>query len=343
MTAPLAQLHAAGVRCLPDGGHGGYWVCVPLADGTRITFSGTTAPSDHEYPDVSLHHPVQKHGGWSAQWTDGSACADVYDSYGKHLPYEEDTAALVAAIIERVPQHGGSAPEGGAGETAEQLAVKVLAEWGITAHLDDESMIGGARNTWLVIGRDQTTGNVPEENQPYIVLGLSSNDDDEWPTAERPPARPSDEWRVLLNDGTGHERDVMTRPADGLADCIEAIATWVTDPFPTAGAALLVALAEQGVTVHSDGVGMSYAIPVDPDTPAQEVYNRPHLSVADRSPSIEHAPLNHTGWTVWLHNGNGEPVGNALYIAGTGEPVDCATDSKAAAQFIADWLNSPRD
>ncbi|UQI49794.1 hypothetical protein M1P56_35930 (plasmid) [Streptomyces sp. HU2014] len=113
-------------------------------------------------------------------------------------------------------------------------------------------------------------------------------------------------------------------------------------PF-TAGAILRAALAEQGITVHTDGMSPSYAIPLDPTTSALEVYGRPHLLVADRSPSIEHTPDAHTGWVVVLHDETGEPDGDWLYSAGSGdEPVDCTAESVAAAAFIADWLTSHR-
>ncbi|MFI0742828.1 hypothetical protein ACH4PU_32805 [Streptomyces sp. NPDC021100] len=110
----------------------------------------------------------------------------------------------------------------------------------------------------------------------------------------------------------------------------------------TAGAMLRAALAEHGVTVHTDGVSPSYAIPLDPATPELEVYNRLHLLVADRDPSVEHAPSAHTGWLVVLHDENGEP-GDRIYSAGAGdEPVDCLTDCVAVAAAIADWLNAYR-
>ncbi|MEU2380310.1 hypothetical protein [Streptomyces misionensis] len=111
----------------------------------------------------------------------------------------------------------------------------------------------------------------------------------------------------------------------------------------TAGSVLRAALAERGVMAHTDAVGMSYAIPLDPATPACEIYIRAHLSVADRNTSIEHAPAAHTGWTVFLHDRDGVPVGDPLYIAGDGdELIDCVAESAAAAAFIADWLNSFR-
>ncbi|MGW3200019.1 hypothetical protein ACWDBD_36740 [Streptomyces sp. NPDC001118] len=336
VTAPLAQLRAAGLRCVEDGDSGGYYVRVPLADGTQITFAGTTTNPHHAYPDVSLHHPVGEHRSWSAQWGNSRMVfEDVYDSRDKDRPYIEDTAALAVAIAERARRSGGSAPEGGVGESAEQLARKALAEWGISAHADDD-----AGNTWLVIGRDQSTDEFPDMDKPYVLLAVNNDDEDVWAT-DRPPVCPGDEWQVVTGDGTGAEETLTTCPIDQLHLCVAVIAEWMTTPLPTAGSVLLAALAKYGVTVHVDGVGLSYAIPLDPATPASEAYSRAHLSVADRNVSIEHSPAAHTGWTVFLHDDNGDPVGDPLYIAGDGEePVDCTAESAAAAAFIANWLAS---
>ncbi|WP_208874745.1 hypothetical protein [Streptomyces sp. PBH53] len=123
--------------------------------------------------------------------------------------------------------------------------------------------------------------------------------------------------------------------------CARAVAQWFTTPRPSAGAVLLAALAQWGITAHSDDVGMSYAIPVDPSTRAKDVRNRPHLSVGDRNPSVEHVPAAHTGWTVFVHDENGEPVGDPVFISGDGGPVDCDADSAAAAEAIADYLTHP--
>ncbi|RZD62945.1 hypothetical protein C0Q58_14490 [Streptomyces albidoflavus] len=111
----------------------------------------------------------------------------------------------------------------------------------------------------------------------------------------------------------------------------------------TAGAMLRAALAEQGITVHTDGISPSYAIPLDPATPALEIYNRPHLLVADRNPSVEHPLDVHTGWVAMLHDEDGVPNGRQLYGPGAGTgPVDCVADSLAAATAIADWLTARR-
>ncbi|MEU5476852.1 hypothetical protein [Streptomyces mirabilis] len=224
VTAPLAQLRAAGLRCLPwrDSGH--CYVRVPFADGTQVVFSGTAADRDGERgSEVSTHHLVGEHDSWQASWEEGgNTVADLYDSYERHLPYEEDTAALVTAILTRARQSGGSAPEEGMGETAEQLAIKALAERGLSTHRD-----GDAGNLWLVVGQ-QTTGGIPGlQSKPYITLGLYNDDDDEWPM-DRPPVRPADEWHVRTVDSTGRETTLTTQPAAQLAHCVEAIANWLT-------------------------------------------------------------------------------------------------------------------
>ncbi|MFF3256479.1 hypothetical protein ACFYWP_37110 [Actinacidiphila glaucinigra] len=217
-------------------------------------------------------------------------------------------------------------------------ATCALEKWGISAHHDDD-----AGNTWLVIGRNQDADGFPEMNEPYIVFYLYDDATDEI-TVER-PVWPMDDphgiLRVIVGDGSGSEWQLMERPAAQLDQCVEAIAEWCTDPFLTSGAMLLAELAEYGITATS-WIGMSYAIPVDLSTPEEEIYDHPHLSVADRNPSVDHLPVAHTGWTVFEHDANGEPIGDPLYITGNGEPVDCATDSKKCAAFIADWLISPK-
>ncbi|MFB6529875.1 hypothetical protein [Streptomyces sp. NPDC056399] len=135
---------------------------------------------------------------------------------------------------------------------------------------------------------------------------------------------------------------VFDAPRGDIHQCARAVAEWFAEPRPTAGGVLLAALAERGITAHSDDVGMSYAIPVDPATPAADVRNGLHLTVGDRNPSVEHVPAAHTGWTLFLHDQNGEPVGNPLFSSGDGEtPVDCTADSSAVANIIASVVNHP--
>ncbi|MEU7198147.1 hypothetical protein AB0B04_32270 [Streptomyces xinghaiensis] len=226
--------------------------------------------------------------------------------------------------------------------TAEAVAVRALAARGITAHRHPDDAAGDTR---LVIGRHQTgEGGLPLLSGPYLVIYLYSEADYEEITVTRPPVE-GDRWEVIAGDGTGAECTLITRPAALFVECVEAIAewVWVDSSLPTAGAVLRAALAKRGVTVHTDGMSPSYAIALEEGTSEMEVYSRPHLLVADHSPSVEHDPAGHTGWTVALHDGSGEPVGEPLYTGGDGRrPVDCTADSEAAAAFIADWLTARR-
>ncbi|MGI5337750.1 hypothetical protein ACQEVS_10275 [Streptomyces sp. CA-181903] len=128
---------------------------------------------------------------------------------------------------------------------------------------------------------------------------------------------------------------------DDLTLCVRAVAEWFTTPRPTAGAMLLAALAQWDITAYGDGLGMSYAIPLDPATPASCVHHRPHLSVGDSAPSVEHVPASHTGWVVSLHDEDGSPVGDPLFNNDRRGLVDCAADSAAAAEVIADYFSRP--
>ncbi|MFD4412416.1 hypothetical protein [Streptomyces sp. NPDC058475] len=337
-TPRLDSLTAGGTSEVFDGirladGHVFTLKVGPGAEAAEVfLFPGLTAPGTEAW-----EHEDQ----WEVWLTGGVGDGSLY----LDVPVE--------AVRDLIVQHGGehenqAAPWQSPGKTdeaekAEAIAISALAEWGITAHQDEESMIGGDRNTWLVVGYDQTRKGFPRMlAEPYVVLYLYSDTDEEEITVDRAPAS-GDEWTVLVGDSTGAEYELITRPADRFAECVEAIADWVTNPLPTAGSVLLAALAKYGVIAHTD-VGLSYAIPLDPTTPASEAYSRAHLSVADRSPSIEHDPAAaHTGWTVFLHDANGEPVGDPLYITGDGEPVDCTADSAAAAELIADWLTAHRN
>lgn len=129
--------------------------------------------------------------------------------------------------------------------------------------------------------------------------------------------------------------------SDEAARCARAVAEWFAEPRPTAGGMLLAALAEYGITTYDNHLGMSYGIPVDQDTGLMHIRNGFHLSVGDRDPMVEHVPAAHTGWTVFVHDDEGEPIGDPLYISGDGELVDCAQDSAAAAAVIADFVTAP--
>ncbi|MET9016949.1 hypothetical protein ABZX74_39735 [Streptomyces olivaceoviridis] len=118
VTAPIAQLCAAGVHCLPGWDRSSEYVAVPLADGATILFTGTTLPDgDGGGDDVSIEHLVRAHESWRAEIAhpvDGAT--ELYDSHDCPLPFDQDTAALVAAILQCLPRHGGSVPAEEPGE-----------------------------------------------------------------------------------------------------------------------------------------------------------------------------------------------------------------------------------
>jgi len=219
ISAPrLDSLTAGGTNEVFDG--------IRLADGHMLTlkvrpgaeraeevflFAGLTAP-DTEAWEHEDDWEVWLTGG---EFGDGSLYLDV----------------PVEAVRDLIVQHGGEhenqePPK--APETAETIATRAFTERGITVHRDDD-----AGNTWLVIGHNQTRKGFPRMlAEPYVVLYLYSDADEEEITVERAP-QSGDEWTVLAGDGTGAERELMTRPADQFADCVEAITAWLAAPQVT--------------------------------------------------------------------------------------------------------------
>ncbi|MCZ1021461.1 hypothetical protein [Streptomyces noursei] len=110
------------------------------------------------------------------------------------------------------------------GPLAWRIASQAFAARGLTPYADAD-----AGNTWLVIGPDKA---FPGEGVPYGVLFVYNDADDEI-TVDRAPVSGSDVWRVAAGDGNGTEWDLMTRPISQLADCVEAISTWLATPQVT--------------------------------------------------------------------------------------------------------------
>ncbi|MCX4826634.1 hypothetical protein OG883_44140 [Streptomyces sp. NBC_01142] len=119
-----------------------------------------------------------------------------------------------------------------------------------------------------------------------------------------------------------------------------AVAQWFAEPRTSAGAELVRALGEYGITPAS--WDNAYAVALDFGTPADDVWSSAHLSIADRTGSTGHVPAAHRGWVVFRHDSSGEPVGDPVFGApATHARPDCATDSAHAAAFIADLLTAP--
>ncbi|NEE25425.1 hypothetical protein G3M53_08085 [Streptomyces sp. SID7982] len=103
----------------------------------------------------------------------------------------------------------------------------------------------------------------------------------------------------------------------------------------TAGTVLHAALAEYNIKTMTGDAGLSLAIPLN-NTPLHEMFNQRHLLVSSHGPSIDHAPEDHTGWIVQIHDALGHPVGDPIHAAGDGTAlINCTTDSAAAAAAIA--------
>ncbi|MEU9925058.1 hypothetical protein AB0H51_27885 [Streptomyces griseoluteus] len=104
---------------------------------------------------------------------------------------------------------------------------------------------------------------------------------------------------------------------------------------PNEGAVMAAALKAYGWSSFEDGDGCSYlALPVDPATPAGEVYGGPYMTIqsgeaADRPVSAHDEP-----WVLRLVRPGGES-GTALY---TGNPaLTLAEDSAACARAVAEY------
>jgi hypothetical protein len=132
-------------------------------------------------------------------------------------PWADTAVAAVPGTV--IPAQAGTDEA----KTAEERVVQALSERRITAHRDDD--VG---NTWLIIGKDQTSNGFPLMiGSSYLVLYVYNPHHDEV-TVNRVPARPGDEWRLLAGDGTvGGERELMTRPIPQLADIVDAISAWL--------------------------------------------------------------------------------------------------------------------
>ncbi|MGW2109919.1 hypothetical protein [Streptomyces sp. NPDC001948] len=220
---------------LTAGGTNDAFGGIRLADGHVLTLK--TRPGAETAEEVFLY------SGLTAPDTEAWENEDQWEEWLTGGDFGSGALYLnvpVSAVCDLISQHGGehqnqesgdTAPQAAStadeDETAEAIATCALAEWGITAHRD-----GVARNTttWLVIGHNQARAGFPRMiAEPYVVLYLYSDSDDEEITVTRAPAD-GDVWDVVRGDGTGAECSLLTRPVDQLAACVEAIADWITTP-----------------------------------------------------------------------------------------------------------------
>lgn len=203
--------------------------------------------------------------------------------------------------------------------------LEALAAAGVPAYLDEEGFVVAHP---VDVPRDSAL-----KGEHLLLCGVDGRPFGDTDLGHRVTAwRPDPVWDF---DEIDTVCEALRRDAD---QCARTAAEWFSTPRPSAGAVLRTALTTRGITAHSDHLGMSYAIPLNPTTATADIYTGPHLSIGDRNPSVDHMPSAHTGWTVFEHDANGEPIGAPLFISGDGGPVDCTADSTAAAEAIADFL-----
>ncbi|MBG7704864.1 hypothetical protein HCJ76_44085 [Streptomyces sp. MC1] len=111
----------------------------------------------------------------------------------------------------------------------------------------------------------------------------------------------------------------------------------------TAGDILLAALADYGIPFHVVHIPMWGSVV---EIRLTEVgAGTGTLEIADRDASILHPANEHTGWSLFRKDANGEFVPatcEPMYIGGDGyKHYNCANDSQRAAEAIADFLTAP--
>ncbi|WP_033356004.1 hypothetical protein [Kitasatospora aureofaciens] len=233
------------LESLATDGTGGTFDRIRLADGHMLTIKVRPGAdmADEVFLMSGLTAPDT--GAWEIEddlehWLTGGEFSD--GTLHLNVPIEAVRDLIVEHGGEHDDQEGADAePEGAETgdrdvplESARTIVTRALAERGITAYEDGESMIEGGRNSWLIVGYDQTRKGFPiSADEPYIVLYLyAETTEDEEVTVARAP-RTGDRWHLLAADATGNERPLMTPMAFRLAEVIEAIAEWVTGPRPT--------------------------------------------------------------------------------------------------------------
>lgn len=103
-TSFVGQLEAAGLYWVPVHESAGTNLRVPLADGSEITISGTTADGRKDRSQCG----TDDRGGWRAEWSgSGDRFVEIYRSAREGLTHAADTTALLAAVLTCAREHGG--------------------------------------------------------------------------------------------------------------------------------------------------------------------------------------------------------------------------------------------
>ncbi|ROQ59140.1 putative transposase of IS4/5 family DUF4096 [Streptomyces sp. 840.1] len=206
----------------------------------------------------------------------------------RHGDREVLAAIVVVATSDCTWEQLPSAPFGPSGATAHRrfsewskggvwakLHRLVLHELGVRGEPDwSRCAIDSVNMRALKRGPDRSEscrpGQVRLEDPPDHGTVNDIGIDEEEITIARAPRR-GDRWVLMFGDGSGAERQVMASAHDRLAECVETIVEWVTDPLHTAGSKLLAALSEQGMATHDGHVSISYEISLRPTSAPLEV------------------------------------------------------------------------
>ncbi|MFM9452542.1 hypothetical protein [Streptomyces europaeiscabiei] len=109
--------------------------------------------------------------------------------------------------------------------TARERLTRALAEYGVTAHVDDD-----AGNSWLVVNMHGDT--FPGVGTPQLVAYVY-DDHEDWVFVNEPMEHCAGTWRVHFNDGTNEElefRGTSSDPATETTECAAFIADRLRAP-----------------------------------------------------------------------------------------------------------------
>ncbi|MEV7657883.1 hypothetical protein AB0O39_27410 [Streptomyces anulatus] len=205
-TPRLDSLTADGTNEVFDG--------IRLADSLTLTLKVAPGADTAEvflFPglDAPEAEAWENEDRWESWLTDGE--------FGNGSLYLD---VPVAAVRDLIVEHGGEhdnqespgeSPAGAEeGVTAEAIAIRALAERGLTAERVED-----AGDSWLVI----------DNGSSRAVLCLFERDGDET-NIDRPVNPEHDNWYAAKVDAKGNEGMLTYQPADGLADCVQAIVSW---------------------------------------------------------------------------------------------------------------------
>ncbi|MFI8365261.1 hypothetical protein ACIGD1_34555 [Streptomyces sp. NPDC085612] len=137
---------------------------------------------------------------------------------------------------------------------AEQALRTELAAQGVSPHRDEDSLIGGQCNSWLVIGLSD--GDFPNmAEQPYMLAVLYDPADPDEVTIDR-PVKAADEWSTVSGTGTSEAEGVLmpgrSFPGHDMAALAAYIADWRRNPDAIQDAAMAELRIWQAAALNAD-------------------------------------------------------------------------------------------